>query len=104
MQGYGVTFVYKFKIYNLGAEKKQLSYYAALNRGYHIDCYVNGDLHESKPLYEGGDEEKSFKGKVFGKPIDLPAGSTTEIEIRATEFAGANATMENWFEINNVDA
>ena len=40
MQGYGVTFVYKFKIHNLGAEKKQLSHYVVLNRGYYIDCYV----------------------------------------------------------------
>ena len=104
MQGYGVTFVYKFKIHNLGAEKKQLSHYVVLNRGYYIDCYVNGSKYDYQELYETEGIDKRYEGEALTKPIDLPAGSTTEIEIRVTEFAGANATVENWFEINNVDA
>lgn len=96
MQGYGVTFKYNLTIHNLGNKNREFSYYAELARRYFITCSVNG---VQKPLntemYMG---EGTYKGNVY--TIELPANSTVNIVIEATEYAGAFATNKNFFKIN----
>lgn len=94
MQGYGITYRYKFRIHNVGKSRK-LTYHVILNRDYNIKYTLNGQSATAE-LYKES-EDSSYEADVFN--IDLPTGEN-ELVIETTEFAGASAANKSSFTIN----